>query len=198
MATPIEIWSKVEVRGAVRFLHAWGKNPTEIHVQIAKTYGEDAMSKRQVYRWCSLFQEGRTSLEDEVRSGRPSIQETNASQVDLLIQSDRRLKVREIADKLDLSKDTVHWIVHDMLGYRKVSARWMPKMLSDEHKEQRVTISQTLLDRYSNGVQVHGLTAAGDGQDNQENAFFNTLIISDETRINHTTPESKRQSMTWK
>ena len=86
------------------------------------------MSKRQVYRWCSLFQGGRTSLEDEVRSGRPSIQETNASQVDLLIQSDRRLKVREIAEKLDLSKDTVYRIAHDMLGYRKVSARWVPKM----------------------------------------------------------------------
>ena len=36
MATPIEIWSKVEVRGVVRFLHAQRKNPTEIHVQIAK------------------------------------------------------------------------------------------------------------------------------------------------------------------
>ena len=33
-----------------------------------------------------------------------------------------------------------------MLGYRKVSARWVPKMLSDEHKEQRVTVFQTLLD----------------------------------------------------
>ena len=94
MATPIESWSKVEGRGVVRFLHTQGKNPTEIHVQTAKAYGEDAMSKRQVYRWCSLFQGGRTSLEDEVRSGRPSIQETNASQVDLLIQSDSRLKVR--------------------------------------------------------------------------------------------------------
>ncbi|GFN95428.1 histone-lysine N-methyltransferase SETMAR [Plakobranchus ocellatus] len=41
----------------------------------------------------------------------------------------------------------VYEIVHDKLGYRKVSAWWVPKILSDEHKRQRVEISQILLHR---------------------------------------------------
>ena len=71
MATPIENWSKIEVRGVVRFLQANGKNPIEIHKEIIATYGENAMSKKQVYHWCSLFKGGRTSLEDCPRTGRP-------------------------------------------------------------------------------------------------------------------------------
>ncbi|GFN78248.1 transposase [Plakobranchus ocellatus] len=44
-------------------------------------------------------------------------------------------------------KTNVYEIVHDKLGYLKVSARRVPKMFSDEHKHQRVEISQILLHR---------------------------------------------------
>ncbi|GFO50035.1 histone-lysine N-methyltransferase SETMAR [Plakobranchus ocellatus] len=46
------------------------------------------------------------------------------------------MKLKEISLKLDIPKTNVYEIVHDKLGYRKVSARWVPKMLSDEHKCQ--------------------------------------------------------------
>ncbi|GFN76213.1 histone-lysine N-methyltransferase SETMAR [Plakobranchus ocellatus] len=52
------------------------------------------------------------------------------------------MKIREIALKLEIPKSSVHEIVHDTLGYRKVSARWVPKMLTEDHKLQRVEISQ--------------------------------------------------------
>ena len=101
------------------------------------------MSRSQVYQWCTWFGEGRTSLDDEPKSGPPKAltNEENATRVDELIKCDRRMKIREIALKLGIPKSTVHEIVHDTLRYRKVSARWVSKMLTEDHKLQRVEIS---------------------------------------------------------
>ncbi|GFN92564.1 histone-lysine N-methyltransferase SETMAR [Plakobranchus ocellatus] len=101
------------------------------------------MSRSRVYQWCTWFGEGQTSLGDEPKSGRPktSTNEENTTHVEELIRCDRRMKIREIALKLEIPKSTVHEIVHDTLGYRKMSARWVPKMLTEDHKLQRVEIS---------------------------------------------------------
>ncbi|GFO10603.1 histone-lysine N-methyltransferase SETMAR [Plakobranchus ocellatus] len=104
--------------------------------------------------------EGQTSLGEEPKSGRPktSTNEENTTRVDELIRCDRRMKIREIALKLEIPKSTVYEIVHDTLGYRKVSARWVPTMLTEDHKLQRVEISQRLQD---NGDEA---TTHNDGQ----------------------------------
>ncbi|GFO23901.1 histone-lysine N-methyltransferase SETMAR [Plakobranchus ocellatus] len=96
------------------------------------------MSMTQVYQWCSWFKDGRTSLQDESRSGRPNTanNDWNTARVDELIKVDRRVKLKEISLKLDIPKTNVYEIVHNKHGYRKLSARWVPKMLSDEHKHQ--------------------------------------------------------------
>ncbi|GFN74651.1 histone-lysine N-methyltransferase SETMAR [Plakobranchus ocellatus] len=149
-------------------------------------HGEGALSRSRVYQWCTWFGEGRTSLGDEPKSGRPktSTNEENTTRVDELIRCDRRMKIREFALKFEIPKNTVHEIVHDTLGYRKVSARWVPKMLTEDHKLQRVEISQRLLQRYQqdNGDEdtTHiGVEPGGDFQAN--NNLFDNLITGDET-----------------
>ncbi|GFO07081.1 histone-lysine N-methyltransferase SETMAR [Plakobranchus ocellatus] len=74
-------------------------------------------------------------------------QTMTGTQLELMnsIKVDRRVKLKEISLKLDIPKTNVYEIVYDKLGYRKVAAKWVPKMLSDEHKRQRVEISQILL-----------------------------------------------------
>ena len=203
MATPIKDWSKLEVRAVVRFLFSKGTKPSEIHKQIAETYGEGAMSRSRVYQWCTWFGEGRTSLDDEPKSDRPktSTIEKNTTRVDELIKCDRRMKIREIALKLEIPKSTVHEIVHDTLGYRKVSARWVPKMLTEDHKLQRVEISQRLLQRcqQDNGDEDATHIGVGPGGDFQaNNNLFDNLITGHETWVHLNTPETKRDSMTWK
>ncbi|GFS18337.1 histone-lysine N-methyltransferase SETMAR [Elysia marginata] len=64
--------------------------------------------------------------------------EISTTRVDELIKCDRRMRIREIALKLEIPKSTFHETVHDTLGYRKVCARWVPKMLKEDHKLQRV------------------------------------------------------------
>ncbi|GFO36848.1 histone-lysine N-methyltransferase SETMAR [Plakobranchus ocellatus] len=147
---------------------------------------------------CTWFGEGRTSLGDEPKSGRPktSTNEENTTRVDELFRRDRRMKIREIALKLEIPKSTVHELVHDTLGYRNVSARWVPKMLTEDHKLQRVEISQLLLQRYQqdNGDEDTTHIGVGLGENFQaNNNLFDNLITGDETWV-HLKPQ--RQSAT--
>jgi histone-lysine N-methyltransferase SETMAR len=50
---------------------------------------------------------------------------------------DRRLKTEEISARCGLSKTMVLRILHDHLGMNKVSARWVPKLLSAVQKQRR-------------------------------------------------------------
>jgi len=39
---------------------------------LQQAYGEDEMGRTQVFDWFRQFKEGRTSVESDLRSGRPS------------------------------------------------------------------------------------------------------------------------------
>jgi len=67
------------------------------------------------------------------------------------------------------------------LEYRKVCARWVPRMLTQEHKEQRIQVCHDLLKQY----------------DAEGNSFLDRIITGDETWRHHYEPESKRQSVEW-
>ena len=62
--------SKVEYRAVIRYLYLKGKTGKEIHGELADVYGSSAPSYAQVQFWIGEFKRGRTSLEDEARSGR--------------------------------------------------------------------------------------------------------------------------------
>ena len=93
---------------------------------------------------------------DEQRPGRPrtSVTEFNVIRIEGMIHEDRRIKLRIIAEDLKMSLGAVHQIVHNQLGYRKVSSHWVPKMFTDNHKATRMGLSLFHLMRYQEqGVQ---------------------------------------------
>ena len=49
-----------------------------------------------------------------------------------LVFSDGRIQVEGIAQALGISHGSVSTILHDRLGMRKLTARWVPTSLSDE------------------------------------------------------------------
>ena len=63
--------SKVEYRAVIRYLYLKGKTGKEILSELADVYGSSAPSYAQVKFWVGEFKRGRTSLEDEARSGLP-------------------------------------------------------------------------------------------------------------------------------
>jgi histone-lysine N-methyltransferase SETMAR len=180
----IENPSSVEVRAVIRFLNAKQKSPTENHKEVVEVYGENMISRKQVSVCCNHFKKSRTSLLEE-RAGRPTtarnaVNERRVEQL-LLIETYARMKLKETAYTLNLSKTTVYRTVHDTLGYRKVSARWVPKELTEHHKAQRMGVSLNNLLRYQ-----------------EDPAFLDNIVTGDETWVHHITPETKRNSMMWK
>jgi len=93
------------------------------------------------------FQRGRTSVFDETRPGAPktATTEDNLTKIHDLVLADRRLKIREIAETVGMSKDRVGHILHEMLGMRKLSARWVPRLLTPDNKRNRETTSEQFL-----------------------------------------------------
>ena len=106
--------------------------------------------KKSVYKWAKLFKKERKNIFDKDRPGRPTgvRASTMINSIDNTIQSDRRVKMKDTAHSLNISVGIAHEIIHEDLGYPKVSCSWVPKMLSQEHEQKRVELSQQYLCRF--------------------------------------------------
>ncbi|UYV73825.1 hypothetical protein LAZ67_11001036 [Cordylochernes scorpioides] len=82
------------------------------------------MDIKNARKWCREFNEGRINVHDEQRSGRPSLPESTVARIDEMVRANRRITLEKIEDGLneDCSHFSVHKIVSETLGYRKVSA----------------------------------------------------------------------------
>ena len=65
-----------------------------------------------------------------------------------LVYFDGRIQVEEIEQALGISHDSVSTILHDHLGLRKLTARWISKSLSDEQMATRASVCSALLKRF--------------------------------------------------
>ncbi len=58
----------------------------------------------------------------------------------------RHVFVRRVADELGIPKTSVHEIMNDHLGLKKVCTRWLPKLLTSLQRANRVDCCQELLE----------------------------------------------------
>jgi hypothetical protein len=57
-----------------------------------------------------------------------------------------QVTINEVGNHLQISHGSAYDIIHNRLGFCKVCARWVPKQLTEEHKNNHVVIFQCLLD----------------------------------------------------
>jgi len=86
------------------------------------------MGRSCVFEWHKLFREGRERVEDDDRSGHPSTSKTNenVSRVKHLLNHDRRMSSRMIADDLSIPQTQVFEMVKENLAMRKVCMKFVP------------------------------------------------------------------------
>jgi len=94
---------------------------------------------------------------------------------------DRRITVRELAGEVGVSIGSVQTILTADLGLRRVSAKFMPKLLAMEQKQLRLEIAQDMLDCVES-----------------DSNFLITVITGDESWVYGYDPETKAQSSQWK
>jgi len=111
--------------------------PIEIHWQLCKVYGNEVMSEGGVRQWCIVFKNDRTNVHDEERSGRPTIvTDELVTKINEKIHENRRFTITEFSLGFpQISRSLLHEIVTEKLGYHKFCARWVSKLLSEDHKK---------------------------------------------------------------
>ncbi len=58
-----------------------------------------------------------------------------------IVMDDRKLKVRENADMVNVSTGSASTILHKKLDMKKIFSRWVPHMLTMEQKQQQINDS---------------------------------------------------------
>lgn len=174
---------KVEYRAVIKFLHLKGKTNDEIKSELDSVYGNHSPSIATVKRWTAEFRRGRTSIFDEDRPGRPKEATTQeiVEKIHDIVLDDPKVKVRELAEAVGISTGSVVSILHNDLGMRKLTARWVPRLLTIDQKRERVRTSQHCLDMFKRNPAD----------------FLRRIVTIDETWIHHYTPESKESAKQW-
>jgi transposase len=142
---------KIEYRAVIKFFVKEGLTPNEIHSKFIKVYGDSSPSFSTIKKWAAEFRRGRTGLEDDPREGRPkrATPPEIIEQVHDMVLDDRRMKVREIAETIRISKESVGYILHEELDIKKLYTRWAPRLLTADQKCIRMKISEQCLERFN-------------------------------------------------
>ena len=80
-----------------------------------------------------------------------------------------------------MSVGTIHNNLHENLGLTKKSVRWVPKLLSDAQKLERVSVAKVF-----KNLKFHM------GED-----FLSSIVTMDETMVSFYTPETRESSKQW-
>jgi histone-lysine N-methyltransferase SETMAR len=86
-----------------------------------------------------------------------------------MVSDDRQMKVREIAETTGISKERIGCILHEELDMKKLCARWVLCLLTENQKHTRMKISEQCLERFNKN----------------ETDFVCRFIIMDETWNHH-------------
>ncbi len=177
-----------EQRSVIRFLTAEEIPAANIYRRLLNVYGTSAMPSRTVRSWVNKFKAGRNHVHDDDRSGRPSdaVNEETTAGILALFERDRRYTISDLhvflKDEflIDVSRASICRVLREA-GYTKVCARWVPRLLSHEHRTNRLEAALSFLTAY-----------------HDDPTILSRVVTGDESWVHYVTPETKNASKVWK
>ena len=147
--TSLPVWFKMDVSRENQKFYIFtrlqlGDRLQKIHEDLFAVYSDLAVPYNTCARWIREFKDGRKLLTDKPRPGAPKskVNEILMENIKKQVDNDPNVSVREISSDLDVSIGTVHKVLHEELGLRKISARWVPHVLTPEQKKNRVSCAR--------------------------------------------------------
>ena len=128
----------------------------QIFNELCGIYGPQTIPMRTVFRWVKAIKAikaGKFSVEDDTRPGRPGI-----------------------------SEGSVQTILKKRLDPRKVCASWVPHLLTEEQKTQRLKCARELLKTYKGC----------------NSRVISNLLTDDETWVHMFEPQRRADNKQWK
>ena len=164
----------------LRFEHSSGFRQQKF---MQKVYGNGALKYATVCKWVHRFNDGRESIENDPWVGRQVsvLTEKNVATVKTLIEQDARYTVQEIEELSGIHSSSVLKILCERLGLRKICARWVPHLLTDEQKQSRVRPVSQVIEKY----------------DKCDSCHLEEIVTGDETWIYHFQPDSTAKNKVW-
>ena len=174
---------KDEIRAYIKARSKLGCSLKKLMAEISTAFGPSCVSYDTVRRWKKKFESGVESIKNAPKSGRPksASRKEIVSKIKEIIEGDARFTVRDIARKVGISLSTVHLILKKHLKVRKISARWVPHLLTDEQKRQRVKVAKKLLQMFPK----------------YDKKQFAIVVTGDETWVHYFEPVRKVSNKIW-
>ena len=175
---------KPEIRAYIKGRAALKIPPRNVYKKLTDIYGYSTVSFMTVSGWMKKFKTGIYNIKGGHRVGRPktSVTKNHAAAVKALIDEDGRYTVEDIAKSIGISEGNVHEILTKTLGLRKICARWVPDLLIDEQKQERLKCSNNLLKQFRNC----------------DNRKFSDMLTGDETWVYMLEPQRKADNKQWR
>jgi len=117
LSTIIETADFREQRACIKFCFKLGKIATERYERLKTAFGEQAMGRSQTFQWFSQLKAGRTSTDDDERSGQP-VSSSKSEMIERVLQfirEDRRRTIDEVIMLVGISHGTCHKILTEDL-----------------------------------------------------------------------------------
>lgn len=169
-------------RSYIKIRALCGDAASVIHQTLVDVCGDSALHYSTVAKWAKEFKEGRATTEDLQRCGRPK-SATGPEVLEKLqeaLHADRRQTCRELSACLGISSESVRTMLESDLRMKKISAKWIPKELTQEQKDTRVHIAQSLRSRFR-----------------KDAGMLERIVAIDETWVKSYEPLSKRKTQEW-
>jgi hypothetical protein len=134
----------MQQRVNTKFCFKMDKTPAEIYEMLQTVHGDEALSRSIVFKCFRRFKDGREDLQDDPRNGSPSTPRTadTIANVRDMLTRDRRLALRMMSDELNMNKERIRQIRHEDLRKGKMCAKFVPRRLSDQQTQRRLTSRQ--------------------------------------------------------
>jgi hypothetical protein len=120
------------------------KKGAEIHSILMEHYGKDAYRKTAVYYWIKKVKRRRTELTDKEAPGKP-LDGDVASVIQRQHDEDPYLSSRRIAKTVGDAPPTVCRHLHQRLGLNCRHTKWVPRLLTNDHKTKPGQTAQAML-----------------------------------------------------
>ena len=121
----------------IKFFIQKGLNTTGISKELDNFYKDSAPSYRTVAKWVPEFNNLEHGFEDAPRMGRhPSTitSDENIETVERIVMRDRQISIRRLAEELA----SIHEIMNNHMGVKKVCTRWVLKFLTTIQRANRL------------------------------------------------------------
>jgi hypothetical protein len=141
-----------EQRARMKFCFLLEKMTAETIAMLQQAFKEDAFGKSQVYEWFSHLKNGNMSIEDLPQPGRPSTSrnDENIEKVRQVINEDRQKTIEQVSEETNVSWSSCQRILTEDLQMRLVSAKFVPRLLTEEQKDNCVNVCHDLKEELRN------------------------------------------------